>query len=179
MVTFYLTESAAMTIRFECFTGNTSGFGALVALNYGLYVKGWCLFPELVAMARDNKHGSLIIGYDYDIPVSVFFIERSMHVMAFVKPEYRGQGIGKAMVDFAMKSLPKLDWTQRYAREGVSGSVSFWKSCKVCMEEDAYALSKEDLDHYKSIMGTNVISEIQWFANVIYENKRRLNGLIT
>ena len=83
------------------------------------------------------------------------------------------------MADFAMKSLPKLDWTQRYAREGVSGSVSFWKSCKVCMEEDAYAISKEDLDHYKSNMGTNVISEMQWFANVIYENKRRLNGLIT
>ena len=47
------------------------------------------------------------------------------------------------------------------------------------MEEDAYAISKEDMEHYKSIMGTNVISEMQWFANVIYENKRRLNGLIT
>ena len=167
-----------MSIRFEYFTGNTSGYAAMIALANHLYVNDWCLVQELVKALRSNQHGHFVIGYDFDEPVSVFFIEKSMHVMAFVKPEYRGQGIGKAMADFAMKSLPKLDWTQRYAREGVSGSVSFWKSCKVCMEEDAYAISKEDLDHYKSIMGTNVISEMQWFANVIYENKRRLNGVI-
>ena len=134
----------------------------------------------MVKTARNRNAGRLIIAYDYDIPVGVLHLDRSMHLMAFVTKAYRGQKIGKRMVEVAMKYFPELDWSQRFARPGIEGSIAFWKSCNVCMEEDAYAFHPDDIEKYRNDYQLgDVIAKIDIFAKIIYENKRRLNGVIT
>ena len=169
-----------MTIRFEYYNNAASSYGATIALRHNLFVKGWMLSDALVKTARNRNAGRLVIAFDYDLPVGVLFIERSMHLMAFVSKGYRSQGIGKQMVQVAMKYFPDLDWTQRYAKPGIEGSESFWKSCNVCMEEDAYAFHPDDIKKYRDEYNFgDVIAKIDIFAKIIYENKRRLNGVIT
>ena len=169
-----------MTIRFEYFNNVTSSHGATIALEHKLYIPGWDLSNALVNTARNRNAGRLVIAYDYDIPVGVLHITPNMHVMAFVVKGYRGQGIGKQMVQVAMKYFPELDWSQRFARPGIEGSIAFWKSCNVCMEDDAYAFHPDDIEKYRNDYQLgDVIAKIDIFAKIIYENKRRLNGVIT
>ena len=79
-----------------------------------------------------------------------------------------------------MKYFPELDWSQRFARPGIEGSIAFWKSCNVCMEDDAYAFHPDDIEKYRNDYQLgDVIAKIDIFAKIIYENKRRLNGVIT
>lgn len=67
-----------MTIRFEYYNNTTSSYGATIALQHNLFVKAWMLSDALVKTAR-NRNAELVIAFDYDLPVGVLFIERSMH----------------------------------------------------------------------------------------------------
>lgn len=93
----------------------------LHANNWGRRVADPRTFAELVErsqIAIVAVQGGRVIGFLRALTDNVFNGYISMVV---VEAEYRGQGVGSALVKAAMGERPEMTWVLRAGRDGVSG----------------------------------------------------------
>jgi hypothetical protein len=115
-------------MKYELFEGTTLIDGAAIALEARLYVSGWDLRRSLSRMQREGGSGmpqaKLAIAFDGKHPVAICAYD-GRYLAAFCRVSHRGRGIASGCV----RTLGDVD--VRRAREGVVGTMEFWKKNQV------------------------------------------------
>lgn len=105
--------------------------GAADALSHRLFVSGWELNARLHMLVRGRhryKDATVVIGLLYGEPITVAVYEKT--VMMFCRKKYRRRGFGSKTLKTLLKHVK--DGAQPVvAREGMEGSVGFWRKHKI------------------------------------------------
>ncbi len=106
-----------------------------IVLKNRLYVSGWLmsgLMKKLRESSSEFSDVEIVLAFDEQIPVGVcvhyskedFMRHKYSRIQAFVRKQYRRNGIGSKMVRRVKKTRP-------FAYHGVDGSDLFWHSVGV------------------------------------------------
>lgn len=93
-----------------------------IALRARLFVPGW----QLQYLLKNSTW--CVIAFDGDKAIGVMVYDMNDHranVMAFVRSQYRRQGVGSRMFTLLKRNVYNTDFK---AVEGVYGSRFFWRS---------------------------------------------------
>lgn len=105
-----------------------------IAWSNHLYIDGWGLvryFIEHVEGGRQDIMQEIALYFDGDTPVGFMstgtLYNKQNYMMAFVKDDYRGKGIGKSLVQV-------LHRPGSWARLGIESSEKFWEDNNVIID---------------------------------------------
>jgi GNAT superfamily N-acetyltransferase len=113
---------------------------ANIALKHRLFVSGWTLSGDLIGLRdRQYSQGTIAVGYIGDLPVAVSVADNNrvikyLFIQAFVRKQFRGNGIGRAVAAKLIKSIRASDYTITTG-DGITGSDKFWESVKNCVQK--------------------------------------------
>lgn len=119
-------------MEYMTFSGPTLNDAAEIALKNRLYVAGWSLRKNLMAVSalekRKKGRTQIVIGFKGVTPVSVAMFSANtrgrVFVMLYVKPQYRRKGIATNMIELWRKNYKCKKFV---AFLGVEGSEAFFK----------------------------------------------------
>ena len=115
-------------------------YAAQIIVKNRLFVNGWIMRDICRDILTDFKGGyesdQISIAYDGETPIGAM-IHRHLDycdtVDTFVRVKYRGQGIGRRLVNEAKHATGKYHQPNRTLRayEGAKGSIKFYEKCDV------------------------------------------------